>query len=315
MVSFKTKIRWSVVYAIKVLKELFIDLWRYYVTAYPFLLILGAYRRVNRRLKIIWLPNSKGRPPIHLKVVDLILDMKRCNQQWGGQRISDELALMGIRVSKKTVLKILKEYGFIPPKTRFTPPSWQSILHSMMRHWAMDFTSVFDGSGIQLFIFSIIEIPSRKLILINSTANPTKQWLMQQFRNCCIRGHSFPEIMVHDRDAIYGHWLPDALVQFDCQSFKTEPRSPWQNPFIERFHLSIKTEMLDRVIIADNNHVRELCLDYQDYYNDKRPHQGIDGDRPSLRLITNENFVDIENLQIEKTKELNGLVTHFKIAV
>lgn len=58
-----------------------------------------------RRLKIIWLQKPKGRPPIHENIVDLTIDMKRCDQQWGRQSISDELALMGIEVSKKAVLK------------------------------------------------------------------------------------------------------------------------------------------------------------------------------------------------------------------
>ena len=71
----------------------------------------------------------------------------------------------------------------------------------------MDFTCVFDAKGIQLFIFAVIEFPSRRLIIINSTTNPTREWLTQQFRNCCVSGHQFPDAMVHDRDGVYGQWL------------------------------------------------------------------------------------------------------------
>jgi len=79
------------------------------------MLIIGSYRRIIRRLRIVWLPKPKGRPPVHENIVDLILDMKRSNLFWGAQRISDELKLMDIQVSKKTVLEILKENGFVPP--------------------------------------------------------------------------------------------------------------------------------------------------------------------------------------------------------
>lgn len=296
------------------LLELLKDLWKYYFTPYPLLLILGSIRRIIRRLKIIWLAKPRGRPPIHENVIDLIIEMKRSNQNWGAQRISDELQLMGINVSKKTVLKILRVNGFVPPKTRFTPPSWRSVLDSLHRHWAMDFTTVFDRNGFQLFIFAIIEVPSRKLILINSTQYPTREWLVQQFRNSCIAGHSFPSAMVHDRDGIYGQWLPGVLEKFGCESFRTPPRSPWENPFVERFNLSIKTEMLNRLELVDNTHVRKLCVDYQDFYNRKRPHQGINGVIPDFPDGSNENKPDIENLRVEKTLELNGLVTHFKLA-
>jgi hypothetical protein len=85
----------------------------------------------------------------------------------------------------------------------------------------MDFTTVFDRNGTQLFIFSILEVPSRQLILISCSANPTKEWLVQQLRNCSILGHQFPPVMVHDRDGIYGNWLPYILEQRDCLSLNS----------------------------------------------------------------------------------------------
>jgi len=119
--------------------------------------------------------------------------------------MSDELRLMGIRVSKKTVLKTLRENGFTPPKKRFAPPPWSTVLDSLTRYWSMDSTCVFDLNGLEIFIFAVIEVPSRKLVLMNSSTNPTKAGLIQQFRNCCLSGHVFPKAMVHDRDGIYGH--------------------------------------------------------------------------------------------------------------
>jgi hypothetical protein len=175
---------------------------------------------------------NEKEPFFHENVVDLIIDMKRCNTIWGSQRISDELKLMGIRVSKKTVLKILRENGFVPPRTKFSPLSWKALYEAYSRFWSMDFTTVFDVMGVQIFIFVIIEIPSRQLIRISVTTNPDREWLIQQFRNCSIAGHIFPEAMVHDRDGIYGKWLPDILSEFEMRSIKTRPKSPWENPYV-----------------------------------------------------------------------------------
>ena len=277
------------------------------------MLIIGSYRRIIRRLRIVWLPKPKGRPPIHENVVDLILDMKRSNVFWGAQRISDELKLMGIQVSKKTVLKILKENGFEPPKLRFAPPTWRSVLNSLDRHWAMDFTTVFDREGIQIFIFSIIEVPSRQLILINATANPTKEWLVQQFRNCSILGHHFPAAMVHDRDGIYGNWLPDILKQHGCLSLKTPPRSPWCNPHVERFNRTLRDDLLNPLPIASHQHVQDLCSEFKKYYNTQRPHQGIDGQIPDLVMIGSKTQPDLDHLRVEKVPVLHGLVTQFRL--
>ena len=95
----KIKIRWTISYFRKLLKELAQDLFSYYFSTYPIRLILGCLRRRTRRFKIIWLGKPKGRPPIHENVVDLIVEMKRENMGWGAQRISDELNLLGINVS------------------------------------------------------------------------------------------------------------------------------------------------------------------------------------------------------------------------
>ena len=81
------------------------------------------------RFKILWIPKGRGRPPIHENIGGLILEMKRGNKIWGAQRISDELRLMGIRVSKKSILKILRVNGFSPSRTKFAPPPWGSVLN------------------------------------------------------------------------------------------------------------------------------------------------------------------------------------------
>ena len=178
----------------------------------------------------------------------------------------------------------------------------------------MDFTCVFDSKGVQLFIFAIIEAPSRRLVLINSTANPTKEWLIQQFRSCCISGHVFPDAMMHDRDGVYGQWLADLLKEFDCISAKTPPRSPWANPFIERFWGSLKREMLDRVNIVNNDHARELSLEYLKYYNQDRPHQGINGRIPGQSSPGNQKVSNSDVFKVKKIRKISGLVTQFALA-
>ena len=71
---------------------------------------------------------------------------------------------------------------------------------------------------------------------------------------------------------------------------------------------------LNRLVLVDNNHVRNLCTSYQDFYNRKRPHQGIGGVIPLFPNGRNENEPEIEKLKVTKSPELNGLVTHFRLA-
>jgi len=95
---------------------------------------------------------------------------------------------------------------------------------------------------------------------------------------------------------------------------KVDANKSWKNPFTLRFNLSIKTAILNRSLLIDNNHIHGLCVSYQDYYNSKRPHQGIGGvipDCPEGGLL---EAPEIKNLKIKKSQVLNGLVTEFRLA-
>ena len=133
MSRFLSKCYWTLRSIRRIFCELVSDLLTYYVSPYPFLLIIGAFRRVRRRFKIIWIPRKRGRPELAFEVVELILDMKRCNPGWGSLTISHQLKILGIVASKTTVSLILRENGFIPPKTKFVPSSWESFLKAYSR--------------------------------------------------------------------------------------------------------------------------------------------------------------------------------------
>ena len=95
------KIQLSHQYFKNILMELLIDLYLYYASSYPLLLVIGAFKRLKRRVKYLWFPKGPGRPPVPENIVDLILDMKRSNLLWGALRISQELRLMGVSLHKK----------------------------------------------------------------------------------------------------------------------------------------------------------------------------------------------------------------------
>ena len=310
--TLKTKWRWSADYTVRTICEAFIDIWRHYFSTYPFLIILGAMRRLRRRLKIIWMPKSPGRPPIDEAVVDLILEMKRENPGWGGQRISDELSLLSIKCSKKTVLKVLRENGLVPPKKKFTPPSWKSLFNAYSRIWGIDFTAVFDIKGNQLFIFNILDWNTRKLIISIPTLKPTRAWISQQFRNAAIEtGDNFPDAIVRDNDALFKDWLDPFLTEFDVTPILIDHHSPWQNGRTERIQKTEKDEVLRRIPIADVQHCAELNSLYKNHYNSQRPHQAINGRTPQGDVSS--KILEHSERKIIKIREVNGLITSFAL--
>src|SRR5437763_1214882 len=61
------------------------------------------------------------------------------------------------------------------------------------------------------------------------------------------------------------------------------PRSPWQNPYVERLIGTLRRECLDHVLILGEWHLRRVLKSYSLYYNERRTHLGLDKDTPVPR--------------------------------
>ena len=80
---------------------------------------------------------------------------------------------------------------------------------------------------------------------------------------------------------IYGHGVRKFLDSCNIEEVRTAYRSPWQNPYIERFFGTLHRELLDHVIVLSERHLNRLLCEYiAQYYHASRPHQGLDGDAP-----------------------------------
>jgi transposase InsO family protein len=63
----------------------------------------------------------------------------------------------------------------------------------------------------------------------------------------------------------------------------TAPRSPWQNPFVERLIGTLRRECLDHVIVWNERSLRRTLRLFLAYYHEWRPHLALDKDAPIAR--------------------------------
>jgi transposase InsO family protein len=66
---------------------------------------------------------------------------------------------------------------------------------------------------------------------------------------------------------------------------KTAPRSPWQNPYVERLIGTLRRECLDHIVVLNETHLRRLLSQYLIYYHRARTHLSLDKDAPEPRLV------------------------------
>ena len=109
-------------------------------------------------------------------------------------------------------------------------------------------------------------------------------WVVQQLREATPFGQQ-PRYLFRDNDSLYGCGVQTFLERCGIEEVRTAYRCPWQNPFVERFIGTLWRELLNHVIVLSQPHLNRLLREYIDaYYHMARPHQGLDGDTPVLKI-------------------------------
>ena len=231
-------------------------------------------------------------------IKELILEMKRDNFLWGAERIRGELLKLGIKVSKRTIQKVIEKLEKEPSNNR---QRWNTFLKNHLPEiLACDFFTVQTVLFKTYYIFFVIKLETRELLHFGFTDHPKTEWIKQQIREAT----PFMEgtfRLIHDRDQKF------AGINFKdlgINDIRLPPRKPFLNGFAERFVQSAKTECLDHFVILNKKHLQKVLKEYKEFYNSNRPHQGIN---QSIPLDHPKN----QTGQIKKLPILGGLHHHY----
>jgi putative transposase len=87
------------------------------------------------------------------------------------------------------------------------------------------------------------------------------------------------------------------------------------NAICERLVGTLRRELLDRVLITGERHLRAVLTEYQAHYNTARPHQGIAQHAPDDKPdVPRRIGTDLDTLQIRRRPVLNGLINEYTYA-
>jgi len=226
-----------------------------------------------------------GRPRTPMATVNLVLRMADENLRWGYRKIVGELKKLGIRISKTSVRKILKDAGIHPaPDKAFKKPAipWTTFVHAHMDSMvACDFFTkrIYTLRGVftaHMLVF--IHLGSRKVYCSRPTYNPNGNWVMQQTRNANMWIDDMgvrPRFLVHDRDRKY----PDEFRAFwnteGVRCIRIPIEAPKANAFAETWIESFKREALNHFMCFSLDQLDYIKTTWVTYYNTRRPHRGV----------------------------------------
>jgi transposase InsO family protein len=163
----------------------------------------------------------------------------------------------------------------------------------------------------RLYCLFVMEIGSRYVHILGVTANPDGPWTTQQIRNLLIdlgeRAADF-RFLVRDRTGQFSASFDAVLADAGIEAVKIPPRSPRANAYAERFVLTARTEITDRMLIFSRRHLRIVMAEYAQHYNGRRPHRALQLQPPR----PDHPVADLSQERVKRRPVLGGLLNEYE---
>jgi putative transposase len=249
--------------------------------------VIDWHRRGFRRYWR-WKSGKPGRPRISAEHIAFIRRISSQQPGWGEDRIAEELAIkLGVKHSTSTIRRyMVKRRG---PRGGQT---WKTFIRNHASQvFAVDFLTQYTAFFTVAYVFVVMEIATRRIVLINVTTSPGLAWVKQQIRQATAWGKA-PRFLLHDNDGIFGQypdrkrrgekgrryrchldvWLADVI---GIEGIPIPYGAPNANPHVERLNRTLREEALNHFIFWDVKHVLRVCRDFAEFYDRARPSQAL----------------------------------------
>lgn len=189
-------------------------------------------------------------------------------------------------ISKTTVANILRRNG-LPPSPERGGLTWREFLsrHADVFVCADLFTKeIWTLKGLQTaFVFFVLHLQTRRILIARATFSPDGQWLKQQARHVLwAREEQGVEarFFLRDNDRCYADDFDTMLRGSGVDPIHTPYAAPNANAFAECWIRSLRQECLDHLVIFGLSRLQHVINEYRRFYDGHRPHQGIDNRIP-----------------------------------
>jgi putative transposase len=158
-----------------------------------------------------------------------------------------------------------------------------------------------------------MEVGSRYVHILGVTAHPDGPWTTQQIRNLLMdlgdRAADF-RFLVRDRAGQVTASFDAVLASAGIEVVKIPPRSPRANSYAERFVLTARTGVTDRMLIFGARHLRVVRTESEAHYNGRRPHRSRELRPPR----PDHPVADPSRERIKRRPVLGGLLNEYERA-
>ena len=234
-----------------------------------------------------------SRQKLPLAVRDKIIEIKKREPLFGVKRISQLLRrVFFLRASPETVRRRLQEAFLINPTRKKSihnpsrPRFFERATPNQM--WQSDIFT-FRLGGRYAYLIGFMDDYSRYGVGLELCRSQTAEQVLEVYRRA-VGEYGVPKEMLTDRGRQYTNWRGTTKFERELgkervKHIKSQAHHPMTLGKIERFWKTIFEEYLSRAQFGSFEEARERIRKWVQYYNHKRPHQGIGGLCPADRYF------------------------------
>jgi len=241
--------------------------------------------------------SSKGIGSLPEEIQGLIVEQRRRNPDHGFKRIQDELRTKQlVVVTRKQIREVLKKNGLLEQHDssfdRKKEPAKGSRRFEAKypgQLYQMDVTYVYITGIPVLYLIVMIDDYSRFCVGAELCRDQRGTTLIEVLHNGCVN-YGKPVKLLTDQGRGFYTWSMERtlfqkyLDDMEIEHIVCDPHSPETQGKVERLIQTIKRELLEKVRFSSYEEARDGIRAYLKSYNYERPHQGINGARPSDRF-------------------------------
>jgi len=224
-----------------------------------------------------------------------ILALRAEKLAWGGRKIAKVLEReQALSVAPSTVNSILKRNGCISLQASRAATPWQRFEHCEPNDlWQMDFKGHFALHEGRCHPLTAIDDHSRYSLVLKALKQErcadVQLALTQAFER-----YGLPRRINADNGAPWGSYvrvpgrrplthLGVWLIRLGISLSHSRPRHPQTNGKDERFHRTLKAELISRKQLGTMEHAQREFDAWRHEYNHRRPHEALQLQTPSQR--------------------------------
>ncbi len=263
---------------------------------------------ISRQCELLGISRScyyykpKGESEANILYMKLIKEQFAITPFYGARKMTAHLRSLGYHVNYKRIRRLMKLLGLraIYPQPDTSKPNKEHKIYPYLLRdmkisrpdqvWSLDITYIPMRKGF-MYLIAIIDVYSRYIVDWELSNNLEKEFCIDTIKRSLKT--SKPEITNTDQGSQFtSNDFVKTILDADVKVSMDGKGRALDNVYIERFWRSFKYEDLYLKSYEDGKELYGGIKAYVDWYNNTRPHAGIEYQIPAEKYMNEQRFVN-----------------------